>query len=131
MSVGTAWSVLAISIGAALGAVLRWLLAARFNPVWPALPLGTLAAMMACDAALGRKNPWQELFTLLRGMGYDRYTLAEIPGSSDPERVMRYYGDKVDENELAQVANTNTAGGTSSDAMVDALKKLSARLKVV
>lgn len=46
------------------------------------------------------------------------------------ERVMRYYGDKVDENELAQVANTNTAGGTSSDAMVDALKKLSARLKV-
>lgn len=46
------------------------------------------------------------------------------------ERVMRYYGDKVDEHELAQVANTNTAGGTSSDAMVDALKKLSARLKV-
>ena len=46
------------------------------------------------------------------------------------ERVMRYYGDKVDENELAQVANTATAGGTSSDAMVDALKKLSARLKV-
>lgn len=46
------------------------------------------------------------------------------------ERVMRYYGDKVDENELAQVANTATAGGTSSDAMLDALKKLSARLKV-
>jgi hypothetical protein len=46
------------------------------------------------------------------------------------ERVMRYYGDKVDENELAQVANTATAGGTSSDAMRDALKKLSARLKV-
>ncbi|HSI15613.1 MAG TPA: C39 family peptidase [Chthoniobacter sp.] len=46
------------------------------------------------------------------------------------ERVMRYYGDKVDANELAQVANTNTSGGTSSDAMVDALKKLSARLKV-
>ncbi|MEP6670362.1 MAG: C39 family peptidase [Chthoniobacter sp.] len=46
------------------------------------------------------------------------------------ERVMRYYGDKVDENELAQVANTGTAGGTSTNAMVDALKKLSARLKV-
>jgi hypothetical protein len=46
------------------------------------------------------------------------------------ERVMRYYGDKVDENELAQVANTATAGGTSSEAMLDALKKLSARLKV-
>jgi len=46
------------------------------------------------------------------------------------ERVMRYYGDNVDENELAQVANTATSGGTSSDAMLDALKKLSARLKV-
>jgi hypothetical protein len=46
------------------------------------------------------------------------------------ERVMRYYGDQVDENELAQVANTSTSGGTSSDGMLDALKKLSARLKV-
>lgn len=46
------------------------------------------------------------------------------------ERVMRYYGDSVDENELAQVANTTTGGGTSADAMLDALKKLSARLKV-
>ena len=43
---------------------------------------------------------------------------------------MRYYGDKVDENELAQVANTGTAGGTSTNNMLDALKKLSARLKV-
>ena len=35
--------------------------------------------------------PWRELFTLLRANDYDRYTLAEIPGSSDPERVLRYY----------------------------------------
>ena len=46
------------------------------------------------------------------------------------ERVMRYYGNPVDANELAQVANTATDGGTSSDAMFAALKKLSARLKV-
>ena len=46
------------------------------------------------------------------------------------ERVMRYYGSAVDENELAQVANTSTAGGTSTDAMLGALKKLGARLKV-
>ena len=46
------------------------------------------------------------------------------------ERVMRYYGDQVDENELAQVANTSSAGGTSSNAMIDALKKLSGRLKI-
>jgi sugar phosphate isomerase/epimerase len=35
--------------------------------------------------------PWRELFGLLKASGYDRYTLAEIPGSSDPERVMKYY----------------------------------------
>ncbi len=46
------------------------------------------------------------------------------------ERVMRYYGNAVDANELAQVANTETEGGTSSDAMLAALKKLGARLKV-
>ena len=45
------------------------------------------------------------------------------------ERVMRYYGNAVDANELAQIANTGE-GGTSTDAMLAALKKLSARLKV-
>jgi sugar phosphate isomerase/epimerase len=35
--------------------------------------------------------PWRELFASLREIDYDRYTLAEIAGSSDPERVMRYY----------------------------------------
>jgi hypothetical protein len=35
--------------------------------------------------------PWRELLTLLKEAGFDRYTLAEIPGSSDWERVMRYY----------------------------------------
>jgi hypothetical protein len=46
------------------------------------------------------------------------------------ERVMRYYGNPVDANELAQIANTKTEGGTSSEAMFDALKKVGARLKV-
>ncbi len=40
--------------------------------------------------------PWRELFTLLKGSGYNRYTLAEIQGltSKDPkdiERFMRFY----------------------------------------
>ncbi len=38
--------------------------------------------------------PWRELFTRLRECGYDRYTLAEIPGTPDVasgERLMRYY----------------------------------------
>ncbi len=46
------------------------------------------------------------------------------------ERVMRYYGNAVDANEIAQIANTSTSGGTSANAMFEALKKLSARLKV-
>ncbi len=46
------------------------------------------------------------------------------------ERMMRYYGVAADENEIAQAANTNTAGGTSADAMFEALKKLGARLHV-
>ena len=46
------------------------------------------------------------------------------------ERVMRYYGSDVDANELAQTANSDAEGGTSSVAMRAALKKLAARLKV-
>ena len=46
------------------------------------------------------------------------------------ERILRYYGVEVDANEMAQVANTATAGGTSSRAMFEALKKLTARFRV-
>lgn len=35
--------------------------------------------------------PWRELFQLLTDRGYDGYTLAEIPDSPDPDRVLRYY----------------------------------------
>ncbi len=35
--------------------------------------------------------PWRELFSLLKAAGYDRYTLAEIPETTDPIRLMRYY----------------------------------------
>ena len=37
-------SVLSISAGASLGAILRWLLATSLNPLLPSLPPGTLAA---------------------------------------------------------------------------------------
>ncbi len=46
------------------------------------------------------------------------------------ERVMRYYGVPVDENELAELANTSAIAGTSNAAMFDSLKKLSQRLRV-
>jgi sugar phosphate isomerase/epimerase len=35
--------------------------------------------------------PWRELFALLDARGYEAYTLAEIPESKDPDRVLRYY----------------------------------------
>lgn len=39
-----------------------------------------------------REYPWHELFTLLRGMGFDRYTFAEVDQPScEPIRFMSYY----------------------------------------
>lgn len=38
------YGILAVGFGAALGAWLRWWLGLRLNPVFPTLPLGTLAA---------------------------------------------------------------------------------------
>ncbi|WP_435005260.1 sugar phosphate isomerase/epimerase family protein [Tundrisphaera lichenicola] len=35
--------------------------------------------------------PWRELFALLTESGYMGYTLAEIPESPDPDRVLRYF----------------------------------------
>ncbi|HEY5811078.1 MAG TPA: hypothetical protein VIT23_00300 [Terrimicrobiaceae bacterium] len=46
------------------------------------------------------------------------------------ERVMRYYGASVDQHELAQIANSDAARGTSTTAMLTSLKKLTARLGV-
>ena len=46
------------------------------------------------------------------------------------ERVLRYYGVETDQNELAQIANTSTTGGTSTTDMVAALKKLAGRFRV-
>ncbi|MET0254019.1 MAG: C39 family peptidase [Terrimicrobiaceae bacterium] len=46
------------------------------------------------------------------------------------ERVLRYYGATVDQHELAQIADSDAAGGTSMDAMLDSLKRLTARLGV-
>lgn len=35
--------------------------------------------------------PWRELFALLAAQGYEGFTLAEIPESPDPDRVLRYF----------------------------------------
>jgi sugar phosphate isomerase/epimerase len=35
--------------------------------------------------------PWRELFVLLKAQRYEGFTLAEIPESRDPDRVLRYF----------------------------------------
>jgi sugar phosphate isomerase/epimerase len=37
------------------------------------------------------RYPWRELFALLQGANYDRYTFAEVAESKDPERFLRWY----------------------------------------
>src|SRR4051812_12121138 len=46
------------------------------------------------------------------------------------ERVLRYYGVDVDQNELAQIADADAARGTNPDVMFDALKKLASRFRI-
>ncbi len=50
--------------------------------------------------------------------------------SATVERVMKYFGARVDQYEMAQITNTETGGGASPTAMTDSLKKLTARLGV-
>ena len=40
---------------------------------------------------LWNQYPWREEFALLKGIDYTGFTLAEIPESSDPVRLMKYY----------------------------------------
>jgi Xylose isomerase-like TIM barrel len=50
-----------------------WLRSAHINELWKP------------------EYPWRELFWLMKAAGYNRYCLAEIPETSDPVRLMRYY----------------------------------------
>lgn len=47
------------------------------------------------------------------------------------ERVLRYYGAEVDQNELAEIADADARAGTNLDTMVDALKKLASRFRIL
>lgn len=51
-------SVLSISAGASIGALMRWLLAGRFNPIYPPIPLGTLAANLIGGYVIGLAVGW-------------------------------------------------------------------------
>lgn len=51
-------SILAISVGASCGAVLRWLLGSAFNQLWMVMPLGTLLANLIGGLLVGLAVPW-------------------------------------------------------------------------
>jgi fluoride exporter len=46
-------ALLSVFVGAGLGACLRWWLSVRFNPVFPTLPLGTLASNIIGGYVIG------------------------------------------------------------------------------
>jgi fluoride exporter len=51
-------SFLAVGFGAFAGAVLRWLLGLALNPIFPLLPLGTLAANLIGGLIMGLAIGW-------------------------------------------------------------------------
>ena len=59
------FSVIAISLGASCGAVLRWLLAMQWNAVLLAVPLGTLAANLIGGYLIGIAVAFFGTFTQL------------------------------------------------------------------
>jgi len=51
-------AVLCVFIGAGSGALLRWFLGARLNPLFPTLPLGTLVANLLGGLLIGLALAW-------------------------------------------------------------------------
>ena len=51
-------SVVSIFLGAGFGALLRWVLGLRLNPIFPTLPLGTLAANLIGGLLIGLAVAW-------------------------------------------------------------------------
>ena len=52
------YSLLAVFVGAGVGAVLRWQTALWFNPVWKQLPLGTLLVNLIGGYLIGLASIW-------------------------------------------------------------------------
>lgn len=51
-------SITSICAGASAGALLRWLLSASLNAIWPSVPLGTLLANVAGGYLIGLAFAW-------------------------------------------------------------------------
>jgi CrcB protein len=53
-----ALAILSVFSGAGIGALLRWFLGLRLNPIFPTLPLGTLAANLLGGLLVGLAMAW-------------------------------------------------------------------------
>jgi len=51
-------AVLSVFVGAGFGALLRWFLGLRLNPIFPTLPLGTLVANLLGGLLVGLAIAW-------------------------------------------------------------------------
>ncbi|WP_066455853.1 fluoride efflux transporter CrcB [Castellaniella caeni] len=70
-------AVIGIGAGAALGALLRWVLGMSLNGLWPTIPLGTLAANLlgglligAASEFLGSHGSWSPVWRLFIITGF-------------------------------------------------------------
>ena len=109
----------------------------RVTPLPKQLGLGSLAA--TTPSAGQRVSKTLLTANLTRDPGGDVF-IKNVPmvdqgpkgycAVATAERVFRYYGMPVDQNEMAQVANTGAGGGTNPDTMLKALTALQGRLHV-
>jgi sugar phosphate isomerase/epimerase len=84
------------SVRASFNLLKPWIRSCHINELWRTLaPWGT-GSVTPLAAKPGfpqwqKPYPWRELFDLLRGVGFNRYTYAEVPESPEPIRFMHYY----------------------------------------
>lgn len=84
------------SVKASFDLLKPWIRSCHINELWRTRSPwgGGPAAFEAPHAGFPdwqKPYPWRELFSLLRGIGFDRFTYAEVPESGDPIRFMHYY----------------------------------------
>jgi sugar phosphate isomerase/epimerase len=101
-SVGLCWNsndadVTDGSVAGAFEMLRPWLRNCHINELWRTpSPWGATAGQPMQEAPRGfpsyaKPYPYREFFRLLRESNYDRFTLAEVPESSEPVRFLRYY----------------------------------------
>ena len=100
-AVGACWNsndtdVVDGSVKASFDLLKSWIRSCHINELCRTLAPWGSGLMTSAKAQPGfpqwqKPYPWRELFTLLRGVGFDRYTYAEVPESCEPVRFMHYY----------------------------------------